>query len=481
MTAPTRTTRIGITLALLGLAGLASASSHREAPAIVHRPSADATDFYMFRSYEPGREDNIVFVANYLPLQDPYGGPNYFSLDDDVVYRINIDNNADVKEDIVYEFRFKNKLNNIGIPVGPPGQEKMVSVPLLNIGPIVDKDSPTQIQTTFTLTEKRGKKKPKNVLDNATASKTFRKPLDNIGDKTFSNYDSYANQFIYDIDLPGGVAGRMFVGQRKDPFVVNLGETFDLFNFDPLGPPNGEDDDLVDKNITSMILEVPISALIRNGQPPVIGGWTTAHLPRTRTLTSKPKFGKVDKDKGALVQVSRLGSPLVNELIIGVGDKDRFNGSKPKDDSQFLDYVTNPTLPTFVEALFGGVQAPTLFPRDDLVAAFLTGIDGFTSFSSNPARGEMLRLNTAVSPTPAGSQSRLGVLDGDFAGFPNGRRPGDDVVDITLRVAMGALLTPLDAPSGQLPFTDGAIINATFLDAEFPYLLTPLPGSPQSP
>ena len=168
--------------------------------------------------------------------------------------------------------------------------------------------------------------------------------------------------------------------------------------------------------------------------------------------------------------------PLVNEVVIGLPDKDRFNASEPRKDGQFATYVTNPTLPALLESLFG-VQAPTLFPRDDLVATFLTGFDGLNRPDGvKPA--EMLRLNTATSSLPADSQSPLGVIGGDITGFPNGRRPGDDAVDIALRVVMGSLIYPVSAPDGNLPYTDGAAISATDFDSAFPYLLTPYPGSP---
>ncbi|MEP6657430.1 MAG: DUF4331 domain-containing protein, partial [Betaproteobacteria bacterium] len=224
----------------------------------------------------------------------------------------------------------------------------------------------------------------------------------------------------------------------------------------------------------------------------IIGGFTTASIPATRTVTGTPGSGLLTtaSQSGGFVQVSRLGMPLVNEVVIGLKDKDRFNGSQPKDDAQFASYVTNPTLPTLIEKLFSsaGVKAPTNFPRTDLVAAFLTGITGLNR-PANGATAEMMRLNTAIAPTPMGSQSRLGVLGGDNAGFPNGRRPGDDVVDIALRVAMGVLCTvptvnravgcaPADAPSGTLHFTDGAYITDMFFANEFPYLRAPLKGSP---
>jgi hypothetical protein len=251
------------------------------------------------------------------------------------------------------------------------------------------------------------------------------------------------------------------VGQRKDPFVVNLGETFDLINLsNPLGPINGEKDSLANKNVTCLILEVPKS-LLTNGSSPVIAGWTTAS-----------QFQGTN-----IVQVSRLGQPLVNEVVIGLKDKDKFNASQPKDDAQFANYVTNPTFPALVQLLFGadGVVAPTNFPRSDLVEIFLTGIPGL---NQTPAVAEMLRLNTSTPTVPAAQQSQLGVIGGDVAGFPNGRRPGDDVVDIALRAMMGVLLPTTVAPSGQLPFTDGALVTANMFASTFPYINPPLAGSP---
>ena len=245
-------------------------------------------------------------------------------------------------------------------------------------------------------------------------------------------------------------------------------------------------DSLVDANVTAIELEVP-TACLTQGKGTIIGGWTTASLPATRALGSvTPGLDGAQQVSGGYVQVSRLGMPLVNEVVIGLKDKNKFNNSEPKDDAQFADYVTNPTLPALLEILFGGagVKAPTNFPRTDLVAAFLTGVQGLNQ-PANVVASEMLRLNTAVAPVPAASQNRLGVLGGDNAGFPNGRRPGDDVVDIELRVAMGVLCTlniggckPSDAPAGSLHYTDGAFIYAGYFAPAFPYLQPPLPGSP---
>ncbi len=454
----------------------ARASSHREAPFVTENPKVDATDFYMFRSYEPGRDAFVTLIANYLPLQDPYGGPNYFTLDPDAVYDINIDNDGDAKYDVTFRFRFQTVLRNITLDVGNPGEEIAVAVPLVNVGPFAAQASSTiNVVETFQVEVIREGKKDKLIEKLADGSTTFDKPVDNIGNKSIPNYDSYAAQFVYDVVLPGGDVGRMFVGQRKDPFVVNLGETFDLVNLDPVGAPNAEADDLADKNVTSLILEIPTSFLL--GESPILAGNTTASLRKVRTLSKKPAFDEPANETGSYVQVSRLGSPLVNEVVIGLPDKNRFNASSPKQDAKlFATYVTNPTLPELLQALFG-VTAPNVFPRTDLLQIFVTGIPGLTEVQGGTP-SEMLRLNTSIAITSAAMQDRLGVLGGDMAGYANGRRPGDDVVDISLRAVMGVLLPMSTAPSGQLPYTDGAIVDASFFDTTFPYLKTPLAGSP---
>ena len=305
-----------------------------------------------------------------------------------------------------------------------------------------------------------------------TGDSLFRVPLDHVGGKTFANYDAFAGRAIQNLSIPDCPdSGRVFVGQRKESFAVNLGEVFDLVNLNPVGAPDAEPSVTADKNITSLALEIPADCL--TGSSDIIAGWTTALLPRTRDLSDDVSFDRPAPAGSDFVQVSRLANPLVNEVVIGLPDKNRFNGSHPSGDSQFLTYVTHPTLPALLQALFG-VQAPTSFPRNDLVQIFLTGVPGLNDDGSV---GEMMRLNTAIDPTPRDQQDRLGVLGGDLAGFPNGRRPGDDAVDIALRAVMGALLPPADAPDGLLPYTDGAIQNAQQFDNAFPYLTTPLPGS----
>lgn len=460
----------------------ALASSHREAPFITEQPKVDGTDFYMFRSYEPGREGFVTLIANYLPLQDPYGGPNYFNLDPEARYAIRIDNDGDGVEDVSFVFRSFTFLNDIKLPVDGTN----VGIPLIQAG-VINNFSVVNRFENFSVDIVRGELRPnlgggEPLVNRRTGGTMFGKPIDNIGAKTFPNYAGYAALFEHNAGIPGCGDGRVFVGQRKDPFVVNLGEVFDLVNItNPLGAPDAETDDLADKNVTSFILEVPIDCL--TGGSDVIGGWTTAHLPRTRTLVDDPTFGRTESGSSEFVQVSRLGMPLVNEVVIGLADKNAFNASRPDGDSRFAVYVTNPTLPELIELLFG-VEAPTNIPRNDLVAAFVTGIGGLNQLGF----GEMQRLNVTIPPTPRDQQSNHGVAGGDNAGFPNGRRPGDDVVDVELRVAMGLLChafpgvfgcDPADAPAGLLPFTDGASVDASFFDGSFPYLRTPLAGSPR--
>ncbi len=488
------------------VAPLLQASSHREAPLIAGQPKVDGTDFYLFRSYEPGRDAYATLVANYVPLQDAYGGPNYFTMDSDAVYDIHVDNNGDAQEDITFRFRFDNEIQDIALSVGDPMNPETVAVPVITtapggIGPGIFDRAGLNVFETYTVEIIRGDRRNQGqVIVNADGGGTptiFTKPVDYVGTKSIADYAAYAAGHVYNIAIPGCQAGRMFVGQRKDPFAVNLGEVFDLVNTDPVGAPDGELNIIDDKNVTSLILEVPVDCLTAN-QDPVIGGWTTASLPQARVLNPEPVFdvgegaNNATVEGGALTQVSRLGNPLVNEVVIGLRDKDRFNASEPAGDLQFLTYVTHPTLPEIIEALFGNlsVQAPNNFPRNDLVAVFLTGISGLTQPAALLAPGELLRLNTGIAVTARDAQSNLGVLAGDNAGFPNGRRPGDDVVDIALRTVMGVLCTlndpatfgcvPADAPSGGLPYTDGATVSATDFDTAFPYLTTPIAGAPSN-
>jgi len=476
---------------------LSFASSHREAPNIAGSPRVDGTDLYLFRSYEPGRQGFVTVLANYIPFQDPPGGPNFYHLDPEAVYAININNDGDAQADFSFQFRFTNTLKKLAVPAG--GQN--VPVPVLNIGPVDPTGKTLNVTESYTVTVvRRGPPGSRALAENATlGGTTFYKPVDNIGEKSIPDYAAYANNFMYDISIPGcATPGRVFVGQRKEGFVVNVGEIFDLVNTNPVGPRDGEPNNLSHKNVTSLALELPI-ACVTHGKDPVIAAWTTASVPKHSEEQKTDEGDWQDTDGRRMRQVSRLANPLVNEAVIGLPDKDLFNGSNPLQDSQFLKYVTNPTLPVLLNTLFGTSAVVPGTPRNDLVAAFLTGVKGVNQpLTVRPA--ELMRLNTSVAPTAPASQNDLGVLGGDLAGFPNGRRPYDDVTTIELRVLMGALCgkigtcgTQTSDPNHGAPYTDGARsagpdaahlqvtgqIDAgdTYLDT-FPYLNTPLPGSP---
>lgn len=525
--------------ALALLAGSALASSHREAPFITTSPKVDATDFYMFRSYEGvatngsgGRSDYVTLIANYQPLQDAYGGPNYFSLDPNAQYEIHIDNNGDAREDITFQFRFKNKLNSVAIPVGT----QQVAIPLIQAGTVANvNDANLNLNETYSVNVVRGDRRKGQVqaITKSSGGAVFEKPVDYIGVKTLGNgaaYEAYAQQHIHSVNIPGcAMPGKVFVGQRQEGFAVNLGTVFDLVNAPSsvlLNPDlkdaagNGGNHPIQQKNVTTLSMEVHKSCLTAASEP-VIGAWTTASLRQVRLLDGSPPAGHqpTERGGGAWTQVSRLGNPLVNELVIGLPDKDKFNASKPSGDTQFLTYVTNPTLPALLGLVLTGDLnglAPTNLPRTDLATTFLTGITGVNK-PANATPSEMLRLNTNIAPVQFADQNRLGVAGEvlrvggtanlgnarDLAGFPNGRRPKDDVVDIALVAVLGGLcvingdnnalglngvpgvpsLTSACQPSsvplgGNSANVHDAVDQATvpFL-TRFPYLNTPNAGS----
>jgi len=483
---PNRSTGRALLLGAALVPLCALASSHREAPSIAGTPRLDGTDFYMFRSYEPGRSGYITFIANYIPLEDAYGGPNYFNLDTNAIYNIHIDNNGAAVDDLNFAFHFSTTDKGLSVPVAGV----KTPIPLVNIGPVTPAGTNVNVSQSYTIEIIRNGK-GMGLVENASGGTTFQKPLDNIGSKSIADYAGYAANFVYDIVVPGcSGTGRVFVGQRKEGFVVNLGEVFDLVNLNPVGPRDGAPNTLADKNVTSLALELPISCVTSKSDP-VIGAYTTAS-----TITGA-KVGV----NNVTQQVSRLGMPLVNELVIGLPDKDKFNASAPVDDAQFLHYVTNPSLPVLLNVLFGDAAKVPDSPRNDLVAAFLTGVKGINQ-PVHVTPSEMLRLNTSTPPTPPASQNDLGVLGGDLAGFPNGRRPYDDVTTITLRVAEGALCGAIGTcgsektdPNDGLPYTDearsagpdaqhltvtGSIKATDTYLPYFPYLNTPIPGSPNS-
>ncbi len=445
-------------------------------------------------------------------------------MDPDAIYEIHIDNTGDAVEDVTFQFKFTNTLKgDTGKTVTVGG--KTLPIALRQIGPIsAPNDGNLGEDESYTVTQITGGRRTgqRAALTNASGG-AFLKPFDNAGNKTIPNYPAYADKFIYNVGIPGCSTGqgRVFVGQRAEYFAVNLGPIFDLVNFVPIEGDNDPtygngspfpggitqsqaNQELIGKkNVTSIAIEVPIACLTGTGNG-VIGVWSTASLPQAKLAKPNATYKSPALYGGAFTQVSRLGMPLVNEVVIGLPQKDLFNAAKPTQDGALADYVTNPTFPAILDALFRApvnatlgtnfaTLAPTNFPRTDLVATFLTGFAGVNQLKTVTA-SEMQRLNTGVTPTPRDSQNPLGVIGNDLAGFPNGRRPGDDTVDIVLRVAMGRLCYPIpvagkqtdlglckpsDAPTGQVAYTDGAPSNASNILNAFPYLNAPLRGSPR--
>lgn len=508
----------GLTLTAAAAAALLStmgsapvfAASHREAPGIALFPKVDGTDLYVFNSYEPGRDGFVTLIANYQPLQAPYGGPNYFKLDANALYEIHIDNNGDAKEDLSFQFQFKNNFKNIKLPI----DNQMVSIPLTQAGTVSTPNAPAlNVNEQFTVNLVRGDRRTGSVgaVTKVSGGAVFDKPSDYIGTKTLGSkaaYEAYANQHIYSVNIPGcATPGRLFVGQRQETFAVNLGGIFDLVNAplavitDPTLINAVPQTSIQDSNVTSLAIEVHKSCLTQ-GSETVVGAWTTASMRQSQLLNPNPPSGHQSNVSvgGGWVQVSRLGMPLVNEVVIGLADKDRFNASSPRNDGQFATYVTNPTLPALLEIALGLPNtAPTNFPRTDLVTTFLTGIPGINQ-PAGVVGSEMLRMNTAIAAVPLAQQNRLAIVGSllsngsDLAGYPNGRRPKDDIVDISLVAVMGGLCmangasnalgfglacNPSKVPLGTTAFKlhDGVDQAAVPLPNAFPYLPTPLPGA----
>jgi Domain of unknown function (DUF4331) len=427
----------------------AGASSHREAPLVAGTPELDNTDVYAFVSPEPGKQDTVTMVANWIPFQEPNGGPNFYKFAERTAYdiNINIDNDGDAVPDIVYRWTFRNKYRS-------------PNTFLYNTGPVTSLDDPDLNFRQFYSLKRITRWGTTTLVQNAPVAPS------NVGPASMPNYAALSNAAI----TPVGARGKVIAGQFEDPFFLDL-RVFDLLYGGDLSEV--KQDTLHGYNVNSVALQVPKSDLALKGNPgrnPVVGIWSTTSRPRVTLANpdgSRDQFGEK-------VQVSRLGMPLVNEVVIQVGQKDRFNASKPVNDTQFLPRVTNPEVPQLIQAIYN-ITAPAT-PRQDLVKVFLTGFDNLSSprlnADADPARikpSEMLRLNMSIAPSA--NPNRLGVLRGDKAGFPNGRRLTDDVVDATLQVAEGALLPGHPAAVDSLG--DGVDANDRPFRTTFPYLALP--------
>jgi Domain of unknown function (DUF4331) len=444
-------------LAVTGVLG----SSHREAPKILTDPTADNTDVYAFTAADAPH--SLTVVANWIPMEEPAGGPYFGKLDPRARYYVKIDNTGDGREDVAYRWQFKQRFRN------PES--------FLDAAPTVDSvDDPdiNFVQTYDLYRETYGgkghRRSTKRIANDVPVAPA------NTGPKTVPDYANVSAGAIH--ALPGG--GKSFVGPADDPFFLDLNTVFDGLNIDKPGRPNiglgnqgGGKDDVSGYNTHSFVLQVPESDVTRDGKPvsdmksgnAVVGVWASTERRRVSV--------RRDKHHGRRwVQVSRLGNPLINEVVIPIGQKDKFNRTAPADDAaNFGKYAVNPEVARLLNALFKLDVKET--GRADIVQALLTGVPGLTQIGSHPAAADTLKLNLGVPANP--SPSRFGVLANDVAGFPDGRRLTDDVTDITLRVVAGALLKPSEGGK-QIPLGDGVDQNDKAFRSSFPYVALPADG-----
>jgi hypothetical protein len=440
-----------LVVAVISMPG--SASSHREAPLISQDPLADNTDVYAFVS--PERPDTVTLISNFIPLQLPASGPNFWKFDDNVLYEIMVDNNGDAVEDVTFQFRFRTETRN-------------PNTFLYNTGQIDSLDDPDwNVRQFYSVTRVDG---PRRSGRRSVIARDLPSPPVNVGNRSLPNYDLVAADAI--LSLNNGI--KVFAGQRDEGFYVNLG-VFDLLSVPPVD--SNTPDSTAGLNVHSIAIQVPIEQLTSNRRRPgaptdanaVIGVWSTSSR---RAITVRTP-GK-QQDFLQYVQTSRLGHPLVNEVVIPMGVKDTFNAIPPTQDAAALPFVLDPEVPKLLKALFGINSPPA--PRTDLVTIFLKGIPGLNQ-PPKVTPAEMLRLNVAIPPSA--SPNPLGVLAGDIAGFPNGRRVGDDVTDAALRVMAGATpLTPAFNTGINAQLSDGVTGNDVPYLPNFPYLASPQSGNP---
>jgi len=464
---------LGVSMLFSGSAIPALASSHAEAPLISMDRFADNTDTYAFRSVEAGREGFVTLIANYIPLQEPSGGPQWFRFDDTVLYEIKIDNTGDGLEDVTYQFQFRTEIVN--------GETVLGQSTVNQDGVIANLTDPDyNMPQTYTVRRIDRRSGRRGQLIAAG----LRTPPANIGPRVTPDYEQNLGlPAVY--NLSNG--GKVFAGTRDEYFYIDLG-VFDALNLRAPLSETGGIDSTKGYNVSTIAIEVPIQDLTRSRAVPasptapdaVIGVWATASRRTTRVLQNDSS----QINAGDWVQVSRLGNPLVNEVVIPLRLKDAFNALSPVNDAVAAPFVLDPEIARLLNAVFGITIPPP--PRNDLVAIFATGIPvnpvtgpNYTTFLSDGQPHEYIRLNTAIPITPIASINRLGLLGGDVAGFPNGRRVHDDVTDIALRaVAGGTPFTPdtNQAPNNQLG--DGVSANPEGpLLTRFPYLLPPNQGN----
>ena len=457
-------------LAVTSVGGAAVASSHREAPGIAKDPTADITDLYAFVS--PDKTDTVTIIGNWIPFQEPGGGPNFYPFDDSAHYFLRVDNNGDGVEDVEFVFEFETTFSNPD------------SFLYSGYGPIEDESDPqgapfaqANLEQTYTV-----------LMNGEEVATGLSVPPDNIGPRTTPEYDSYADDGVHKLD--NGM--KVFAGQRDDPFFIDLAAVFDLGGLRPFNelhllplPTEKGVDSVSAFNVKSIAVQIPIDMLTNDGMGvsapdaanAVVGIWGGT----TRLATTVLNDTGIPELSGDYVEVARLGNPLINEVIIPIGEKDLWNASLPSDDAQFMDRYLNPELATIINTLYGSALEPARTEdRTDLVLILGQGVPGLNATNTGDTLFDLLRLNMGIPPTD--NPSRLGVLDGDLAGFPNGRRLWDDVVDINLRAVADGYGSFLEENFGLPNLSpnntvgDGCDANdKAFLD-EFPYAAGPHQG-----
>jgi Domain of unknown function (DUF4331) len=443
------------------------ASSHREAPITALDHTADITDFYAFVSYD--HPDRVTFILNVDPFLQPSNGPNYFPFDPSIVYQIKIDNDHDARADVIFQFRFQTHILDAGLPVGYAGAGNGVNAPANSPAPIKpgtpivppaitsltgDGAAGLSLQQTYSVNMIKGDRDI--ALTNTNGSPLIAVPS-NIGPRTMPDYDALATQGIYDLQGRDGASNiRVFAGTAADPFFIDLGATFDSLNYragtgvEALTPEQDADDQLSSApnsvagfNVNTIAIEMPIKLLTSDGAihaatdpKGTIGTWATT----SRTEVTIRRSANPAQNFGRLAQIQRFGNPLINELIIGTGSKDFWSMSEPVKDMQFASFDLDPLIARVFNAVYG-FSIPTP-PRTDLLPLVTYAPPIAPKGTPGGPIADLMRLNTGVPPTPKGQRKRLGLIAGDPAGFPNGRRLTDDVVDIVERVGVGGILSP---------------------------------------
>lgn len=497
---------LAISMALLLIQPVpAPGANHREAPITALDRAADITDWFAFVSYDDSSK--VTMILNVDPLLDPANGPNYFPFDPEIVYTMKIDNDNDALEDVSFEFRFETEIRAPGVFTGFVGAGDGINAPanapkdLAGGSPagnplipraITALDGPGSegfsLRQTYTVTMIEGRGNGARRTELGRGRKLFAVPS-NVGSRTMPDYAALARQGIY--RLENGI--RVWAGTADDPFYIDLGSTFDSLNLRgmfPSGVPgvltmaqdrddrsNFAPDSVAGYNVNSIAIEVPAGMLVRGGQPlpasdprATIGTWGATYRPRV-TIRRAPGEGDTAQDEPqSFRQVQRMGNPLVNEVIIGTGSKDKFSMSEPKDDAQFGAFVLDPLLARVLNAVTGGALKVPDAPRRDLLILAQYGPPIAAPGTPAGPVADLLRLNTGIPAAPAAARSRLGVLGGDFAGWPNGRRASDDVTDIALRAVAGVLV---GGEFGGFPHNalgDGVNTNDVPYQETFPYI-----------